>query len=143
VYIHWATFYLATNVNSEVQETELTAESRNKLKAELGVQLTRMLTVCEMLSSQGRLDQTCFLLMFLRRCLSHSSGNWWKSRTKKVAKEVARKRPGRQEWHVEFAEKCVKSAVKMPEGLGLETWARRDSLTFSRVNLDPGLWKGT
>jgi len=103
------------------------------------------------LDGAGRLDQACFLLMFLRRLAAREDRGWWKSQAKGLGKDITRSRPGRQKWHVEFAERTVRAlakgkAVKDGDEEGDDVgWEGRNSLSFSRENLgiDVDLWKGT
>ncbi|CAI4211905.1 unnamed protein product [Parascedosporium putredinis] len=144
VYLFWALAFLVANITASVPEANLTAESRTRLAAERGVQLNRLLTACEMLLSEGRLDQACFCLAFLRRMVAGEERAWWKSRAKRIAKELGRRRKVRQKWHEEFAAQAVREVVKAPDVPGTEGWEARTSISFSREDLrfDPDPMKG-
>ncbi|PKS06747.1 hypothetical protein jhhlp_006821 [Lomentospora prolificans] len=144
VYLFWALIFLVTNISTAVPESDLAKDSRTRLEAEQGVQLSRLLTVVEILLTDMRLDQACFCLMFLRRLSVDEKRSWWKSRAKKIAKELTKRRTVRQRWHEEFAAKTVKEMVKAPAAEGSESWSARSSLSFSRedLGLDPDPMKG-
>jgi hypothetical protein len=132
VYIFWAIFYLTSNISTTFEGTKLTPASHSKLQAEKSLELSRLLTVCEMLATEDRLDQICFLLMFLRRCIGNASKGWWKSRTKSLIKALKKNRQGRQQWHIEYAERTLKSLKHLDDEEGVERWSRRESLQLSK-----------
>jgi hypothetical protein len=102
------------------------------------------------LDNNGRLDQACFLLMFLRRFAAREDRGWWKSKAKHLGRDIMKSRPGRQKWHCEFAERTVRALAK---GKGAadgddddgDGWEGRNSLSFSREDLGIGVdfWKGS
>jgi hypothetical protein len=136
VYIHWTIFYLTTNLAQSSATATLTPASQAKQQAEHALELSRLLTVCEMLMTEDRLDQTCLLLMFLRRFAARTSKGWWRSRAKAVGRLMKKKKAGWQPWHAEYAERVAKGLKKLDEEEGTERWERRDSLTLSRESLD-------
>ncbi|TQN64595.1 hypothetical protein CSHISOI_10834 [Colletotrichum shisoi] len=124
VYIHWVPLYLAANVPPGTLSPGLAA----KLDSEKSMQMSRLLTVCEMLLSDGRLDQICFLLVFLRRCAAAEDKPWWRSRAKQILKGVKKKRAARAQWHVDFANEAL-TGLKAREHRGQEDrWSKRGSL---------------
>ncbi|SPO04004.1 uncharacterized protein DNG_06687 [Cephalotrichum gorgonifer] len=147
IYIHWALMFLATNISTEIDQTTLPAASRALLTAELSTQLTRLLTITEVLVADARLDQACFLLEFLPRLAAREEKGWWRLRAKAVGRNLRRKAPPvSQAWHAEFAERTVKRVVKgkgKGEAVG-EGALGRSSLSFSRdtLVLDGDVWKG-
>jgi hypothetical protein len=132
--------YLTNNLNITFEGSQITEASRAKLEAELGIQLSRLLTICEMLFAEACMDQICFLLMYLRRCIGHSSKDWWRSRTKRVAKNLKKSRQGKQLWHVAYGERLL-SGISSHDGDHVSLWDRRDSLTLSREDLELGKMK--
>lgn len=106
------------------------------LKAEHAIELSRLLTICEMLSEEGRLDQICFLLMFLRRSAAAATNRgWWRRRARNVIRSLKQNRPGAQKWHKEYADKTLRGSKRL-EDEGMESWQRRDSLQLSREHLE-------
>ena len=94
-----------------------------------------------MMIPEARLDQICFLLMFLRRCIASVTKGWWRMRAKCIAKALKKNRPGKLPWHVEYAEKTLKGVKRIEEEAG-ERWERRESLQLSRDHYELGKMKG-
>ncbi|GJC92811.1 hypothetical protein ColKHC_01637 [Colletotrichum higginsianum] len=132
VYIHWVSLYLAANVPPGALSPDLAA----KLDSEKSMQMSRLLTVCEMLLSDGRLDQICFLLVFLRRCAVAQDKSWWRSRAKQILKGMKKRRAARAQWHVDFADEAL-TGLKAWEHHGqADRWSKRGSLTIERQDID-------
>ncbi|KAJ0159810.1 hypothetical protein CTA2_9075 [Colletotrichum tanaceti] len=114
VYIHWVLLYLTANVAPPTGAPSPDLILAAKLDLVRSTQMSRLLTVCEMLLSDGRLDQMCFLLVFLRRCAAvQESRSWWRSRTKQILKGMRKRRAARARWHVDFADEAL---------AGLKAW---------------------
>ncbi|KAF6814042.1 hypothetical protein CSOJ01_04275 [Colletotrichum sojae] len=141
IYIHWTIMYLTANLLASVPPTSLSPDSSRKLDFEQGIQMSRLLTICEMLLKDARSDQVCFLLMFLRRCAAYQDKTWWRSRGKQLLKGLKKTRTGRAAWHVEFAEKNL-AGLKRLEDEGSERWSRRGSLMIEREEFEMGKMKG-
>ncbi|KAF0317977.1 hypothetical protein GQ607_014762 [Colletotrichum asianum] len=141
IYIHWVMMYLTSNISAFAPLTALSASLTTKLEFEKGIQMSRLLTICEMLLQDSRSDQTCFLLMFLRRCAMNQEKTWWRSRAKAVLKGLKKTRVGRSTWHVEYAEKNLASLKRLEE-TGEERWSRRGSLTIDREQFELNKLKG-
>ncbi|KAK2739047.1 hypothetical protein CKAH01_18701 [Colletotrichum kahawae] len=141
IYIHWIMMYLTSNVSAFAPPTALSASSTTKLEFEKSIQMSRLLTICEMLLKDSRSDQICFLLMFLRRSAMYQEKTWWRSRTKAVLKGLKKTRVGRSVWHLEYAEKNLSSLKRLEEN-GEERWSRRGSLTIGRKQFELNKVKG-
>jgi hypothetical protein len=115
--------------------SKLSAASQSKLASELKIELSRLLTLCEMLIKDDRFDQTCFLLMFLRRLVANETKTWWKGRTKNITKALKKKGAGRREAHADYAERML-GGLKNLDGDGPEPWSRRESLQLARQHLE-------
>lgn len=133
--------YLTSNVSAFAPPTALSASFTTKLEFEKSIQMSRLLTICEMLLKDSRSDQICFLLVFLRRSAMYQEKTWWRSRTKAVLKGLKKTRVGRSAWHVEYAEKNL-SSLKRLEQSGDERWSRRGSLTMAPDEFELGKVKG-
>lgn len=141
VYIHWVLLYLTANLSAAVPPETFSPSSISKLKFEKSIQMSRLLTVCEILLTDARSDQVCFLLMFLRRCIANQEKTWWRSRTKQLLKGIKKTRTGRLQWHVDFADNNI-SRLKGIEEHGEEPWSRRGSLMIDRGNYEMSKMKG-
>ncbi|KAL0935903.1 uncharacterized protein CTRU02_208118 [Colletotrichum truncatum] len=141
VYIHWTIMYLTSNLSTLAAPTAFSLGSGTKLDFEKSIQMSRLLTISEMLIKDARSDQVCFLLMFLRRCATNQEKTWWRSRTKGVLKGLKKTRSGKGQWHVDFAEKNLASLKRLEED-GEERWSRRGSLMIEREELEMGKMKG-
>ncbi|TDZ39226.1 hypothetical protein C8035_v006340 [Colletotrichum spinosum] len=141
IHIHWAVLYLTANISSSVAPFALSADSATKLDFERNIQMSRLLTLCEILLKDARSDQVCFLLMFLGRCAAAQEKPWWRSRMKQVLKGLKKTRSGRMQWHIHFAENNLRR-VKQAEQDGAGRWLGRSSLMIDREEFELNKVKG-
>ncbi|KAL2879292.1 hypothetical protein SGCOL_005418 [Colletotrichum sp. CLE4] len=139
--IHWILFYLEDKISQAIAAGGISRESDTKLDFERSIRMSRLLTICEMLLCDGRLDQACFLLMSLRQCIANQDKPWWRSRTRSLLKGIKKTRPGRQAWHVQMADQQL-LYIKSPENGGGKPWGWRGSSAIRAERIEMGKMKG-
>ncbi|KAK0381044.1 hypothetical protein CLIM01_01620 [Colletotrichum limetticola] len=139
--IHWILFYLENKISLTIAAGRNPPESGAKLDFERSTRMSRLLTICEMLLSEGRLDQVCFLLIPLRRCIASQDKPWWRSRTRRLLKGIKKTRAGRQKWHIQLADEQL-LCIKGPENDGGKSWGWRGSSTIRPDTIEMGKVKG-
>ncbi|KXH66823.1 hypothetical protein CSAL01_04793 [Colletotrichum salicis] len=142
VNIHWILFYLEDKISQAITSGGISRESGAKLDFERSIQTSRLLTTCEMLLCEERLDQICFLLMYLRRCIASQHKPWWRSRTRHLLKGIKKTRPGRQAWHMRMADQQQLLYIKSPENGGGKPWGWRGSSAIRAERIEMGKMKG-
>ncbi|KXH53152.1 hypothetical protein CNYM01_01873 [Colletotrichum nymphaeae SA-01] len=139
--IHWILFYLENKISLAIAAGGNPPESGAKLDFERSTRMSRLLTICEMLLSEGRLDQVCFLLIPLRRCIASQDKPWWRSRTRRLLKGIKKTRAGRQKWHIQLADEQL-LCFKGLENDGGKSWGWRGSSTIRPETIEMGKVKG-
>ncbi|EXF78305.1 hypothetical protein CFIO01_00300 [Colletotrichum fioriniae PJ7] len=139
--IHWILFYLEHQISLTIAAGGNPGESGAKLDFEKSIRMSRLLTICEMLLSEGRLDQICFLLTPLRRCIASQDKPWWRSRTRRLLKGMRKTRAGRQKWHIQLADEQL-LCIKGLDTDGGKSWAWRGSSTIRPETVEMGKMKG-
>ncbi len=127
IYANWASFYITTFLGSKASGPKLSAAGTSKLVAETETNVKRLLTICEMLLKEHRLDQICFLLQFLDVIPNPETQKWYASRVKNLANEMKKKKGqdrALKDWHVAVADRLLTN-LKTAKESGRDRWGWR------------------
>jgi len=134
VYVHWAACFIITQLsNKEQGSIKLSTQGRSKLEVETGSNLARLLTICEMLLREHRLDQICLLLEFLDVMPYPESQSHYPARVRSLAKGMRKKRGEERalsDWHVERADRLIQDLRKAKD-TGKDRWGWKAGVRVS------------
>ena len=132
IYVFWTTAYITTFLSSQ-PGTKLSALGASKLQVETGTNLNRLLTVCDMLVNEHRLDQVCFLLEFLEIEAYSSAKPYYRRRVAGLAKEMKKKKTADrvlQDWHLAMADRIL-GQLKQAKETARERWGWKSGVRVS------------
>ncbi|KAH8886936.1 hypothetical protein GQ53DRAFT_827516 [Thozetella sp. PMI_491] len=126
VFLHWVIFQLIPVIAKKEERLHLPGDVAADLQAELDDEAGRLLSLCEMLLGDHRLDQLCLLLQALDKYPSRQAQPYVGSRIRRLARGMKRKRADcpTKPWHTIAADRLV-DELKSARHAARETWGRK------------------